>query len=365
MITVTKSFIPDVGDFNRYLEEVFASGQLTNNGPLVRQLEARLQSYLGVDHLILVGNGTLALQVALKALKVQGEVITTPFSFVATSSVLVWDNLNPVYCDISSESLNLDCDKLEKLISDRTGALMPVHVFGNPCDVERLEAISAKYSVPIIYDASHAFGVLYKGESLLQHGRISTLSFHATKLFHTIEGGAIITSDDSLAAEIRRMINFSITGPEQVDGVGINAKMSEVHAAMGLCQLDNDNVIYGSRAHVLERYSREIKLPHLRQQIMKGASRVMSYAPIILESEEVVTRLVDFLAADRIYCRRYFSPSLDILFSPNIPQHISRDIASRIVCLPLFSSMTDQEVTTVIKAVNNFSETQVPTNVVS
>lgn len=205
MITVTKSYLPNKAKYQAYVDRIFENGWLTNNGSLLQELESRLKNYLGVKHLILVANGSLALQVAYKALELKGEVITTPFSFAATTSTLAWEGLTPVFADIDANTFNIDPKLIEAQITPNTSAIVPVHVFGNPCEVEAIQAIAAKHQLKVIYDAAHAFGVNYKDQSVLNYGDISTLSFHATKLFHTIEGGAVITNDDALAKRIRLM----------------------------------------------------------------------------------------------------------------------------------------------------------------
>ena len=226
MIPVTKPYLPNKAKYQAYVDKIYESGWLTNNGSLVRELEERLTHYLGVKNLILVANGSLALQVAYKALNLSGEVITTPFSFVATTNTLLWEGLTPVFADNNPRTFNIDPQQIEAQITPKTSALLPVHVFGNPCEVEAIQAIADKHQLKVIYDAAHAFGSEYKNQSVLNYGDISTLSFHATKLFHTIEGGAVITNDDELAKKIRLLINFGITGPSSIEGLGTNAKMN-------------------------------------------------------------------------------------------------------------------------------------------
>ena len=238
MIPVTKAYLPDRKKLTQYIDQIYENGWLTNNGPLLQKLENRLASYLGVKNLILVANGSLALQLAYKALDLRGEVVTTPFSFAATTSTLAWEGLEPKFADIDKRSFNIDPKNIEKIITDKTTAIVPVHVFGNPCEVELISDLAKKYNLKVVYDAAHAFGVTYKGQSVLKYGDISTLSFHATKIFHTIEGGAVITENDEIAKKIRSLINFGITGPDKIEGIGTNAKMNEFEAAMGHCVLD-------------------------------------------------------------------------------------------------------------------------------
>ena len=226
MIPVTKSYLPNKENYKSYIDIIYENGWLTNRGELVRELERRLQAYLGVKNIILVANGSLALQIAYKALDLKGEVITTPFSFIATANTIAWEGLLPVFADIDPHSFNVDPKQIKDKITDKTSAIIPVHVFGNPCDIEGIQTIAYKHQLKVIYDAAHAFDVQYKGKSVLNYGDVSTLSFHATKLFHTIEGGAIITNDNELSKKIRLLINFGITGPTSIESLGINAKMN-------------------------------------------------------------------------------------------------------------------------------------------
>ncbi|MBE0421182.1 DegT/DnrJ/EryC1/StrS family aminotransferase [Pseudoalteromonas nigrifaciens] len=248
MIPVTKSYLPNKKKYKTYIDRIYDSGWLTNNGSLLKELEQRLKEYLGVKHIILVANGSLALQLAYKSLELKGEVITTPFSFAATTSTLVWEGLKPIFADIDPNSFNIDTNLIEKNITPETSAIVPVHVFGNPCNVEKIQEIAQKHNLKVIYDAAHAFGTEYKGQSVLNYGDISTLSFHATKLFHTIEGGAVITNDDELAQKIRLLMNFGIVSPVKVNSLGTNAKMNEFEAAMGLCVLDEIDLVKSERA---------------------------------------------------------------------------------------------------------------------
>ncbi|WP_321324726.1 DegT/DnrJ/EryC1/StrS family aminotransferase [Thiomicrorhabdus sp.] len=354
MIPVTKPYLPNKEKYKAYIDEVFESGWLTNNGPLLQKLEQRLAEYLGVKNLILVANGSFALQLAYKALDLKGEVITTPFSFVATTSTLAWEGLKPVFADINQESFNLDPANIEALINDNTCAIVPVHVFGNPCEVEVIQSIADKHNLKVIYDAAHAFGTEYKGQSVLNYGDISTVSFHATKLFHTIEGGAVITNDDEMAKKIRLLINFGITSPTTIDFVGTNAKMNEFEAAMGLSVLDEIDVIKQQRRNVWQNYSE--KLPGLVafQKWSKNSNNNYAYAPVLFESEDQLLEAEAALKEHEIISRRYFYPSLDALEYLGADQvcNVSRDIASRILCLPMYPGLAQSatvKVTNIIK----------------
>jgi len=347
MINVTKTYLPDKEKYKRYVDQIFTSGHVTNKGPLVRQLESRLAEYLGVKNLILVANGTVALEIAYRTLGIKGFALTTPFSFVATTSSLVTNNVLPIFVDIDPDTLNIDPENLERLITPNTSAIVPVHVFGNACEVEAIEAIASKHDLKVIYDAAHAFNVQYKGESILNYGDISTLSFHATKLFHSIEGGALIINDDTLVEKARYLINFGIQNAESIPELGTNAKMNEFEAAMGLCVLDEIETIRENRRNVYEIYVKELSGSVQIQQPNPDATRNHSYFPIILESEEQLKKVQAALNGEDIFPRRYFYPSLDTLGYIEPKQHcpVSRDISTRILCLPMYGdlSLNDQK----------------------
>lgn len=341
MIPVTKAYLPNKEKYQSYVDRIFQSGWLTNNGSLLQELERRLADYLGVKNIILVANGSFALQLAYKALALEGEVITTPFSFAATTSTLAWEGLTPVFADINSETFNIDSAQIEAQITSKTSAIVPVHVFGNPCDVEAIQAIADKHKLKVVYDAAHAFGSEYKDQSVLNFGDISTLSFHSTKLFHTIEGGAVITNDDELAKKIRLMINFGISSPTSIELVGTNAKMNEFEAAMGLCVLDEIDIIKQQREDIWQTYSTELSDIFEMQQWNKHGKNNSAYAPILFKNEEQLLRIEAKLKENDILPRRYFYPSLDTLSYLDSKQACknSRDIASRILCLPIYPKL--------------------------
>lgn len=352
MIPVTKPYLPNKEKYQSYVDRIFASGWLTNNGVFLQELEQRLAEYLGVKNIILVANGSLALQLAYKALELKGEVITTPFSFVATTNTLAWEGLTPIFTDIDPSSFNIDPAQIEAHITPNTSAIVPVHVFGNPCDVEAIQAIADKNNLKVIYDAAHAFGSEYKGQSVLNYGDISTLSFHATKLFHTIEGGAVITNDDKLAKKIRLMINFGITTPTTIDSVGTNAKMNEFEAAMGLCVLDEIETIKQQRANIWQIYTQEIADKFQFQHWNKYGKNNHAYAPILFDSEEQLLKIEAQLKEHDITPRRYFYPSLDTLDyleTKQVCEH-SRNIAGRILCVPIFPELEKEDQNKVISA---------------
>jgi dTDP-4-amino-4,6-dideoxygalactose transaminase len=346
MINVTKSYLPSQEEYNEYLKGIWQRVHLTNHGPLVVELEEKLKEFLGVKHLFFLNNGTIALQIAIKALDLQGEIITTPFSYVATTSCIVWENCKPVFADIHPETYCLNPSEIEKKITENTVAIMATHVYGNPCNLEAIEKIAKKYRIKVIYDAAHAFGVKYKDTSVLNYGDISTLSFHATKLFHTIEGGAIVTNDDNLAHKISYMRNFGHNGSEDFWGVGINGKTSEFNAAMGLCILPKVNEIIAKRRLLSEKYDKMLtNLGLVKPLIDSKVFYTYSYYPIIFKSEKDLLNVKKILNASNIYPRRYFYPSLNTLnYVDNDKMPISEDISTRVLCLPLYYDLKEVEV---------------------
>jgi len=361
VIPVTKPYLPDRKSLDDYLDGIYERQWLTNNGQLVQMLTERLETYLGVENLLLVGNGTLALQIAYRALGVSErsaheviESITTPFTFVATASSLKWEGVDPVFTDIDRNSWCLDADGIEAAISKRTRAITPVHVFGNACEVERIEEIADRNGLKVVYDAAHAFGVNYKGKSLLRWGDAATLSFHATKVFHTIEGGAIIFRRKEDLVRAKNMINFGITGPEKIEGLGINAKMNEVQAAMGLCVLDEMEKNDGDRKAVWDSYQECLNPQIQRQQRKPFITNNYGYYPVALRHEDMALTVLSELRQEGVGARRYFYPSLDTLpeFGVQGSMDKSRDIASRIICLPIFSGLDRNSVELISAIVN-------------
>ena len=341
MINVTKSYLPNIEKYKSYIDEIYKTAWLTNQGPLVQKLEKRLAQYLGVKNIVLVSNGTIALEIAYRALDLKGEVITTPFSFVATTSSLVTNKLIPIFVDINEKTFNLNPKNIEKKITSRTSAILPVHVFGNACEVEEIKKIANKHNLKVIYDAAHAFDVKYKDKSLLSYGDISTLSFHATKLFHTIEGGALIINDDSLLEKVRYLINFGIKNQEEIPHLGTNAKMNEFEAAMGLCILDDIEDIKTNRKKVVENYKIGLESLVTFQEQNNQATENYSYFPILFKNEEDLSKVQKSLNKENIFPRRYFYPSLDTLeyIEPKQECKISRAISKRVLCLPLYAEL--------------------------
>ncbi len=338
MIPVTKPFLPPKEEYQRYLDEIWSRNWLTNNGPLLNEFELNLKSTLGLKHLLYVSSGTMALQLAIKALTLKGEVITTPFSFVATTSSIVWEGCKPVFVDIDPDTLNIDPAKIENAITPDTSAILATHVFGNPCDVEAISEIADRHGLKVIYDAAHCFGTMYKGRSILEYGDISIISFHATKVFHTIEGGAVVTKDPDLLKKVSRMRNFGHDGPENFNGIGINGKNSEFHAAMGLCNLKYAQNLLQDRNNQYLNYVRLLMgLDVTLQKSIPGATTNYSYFPIIFQSEQILLEMKKALEASGFHPRRYFYPSLselDYVESSSVPT--SKKISSRVLCLPMY-----------------------------
>ncbi len=346
MMNVTKTYLPPIEDYVAYLQKIWSSGWVTNYGPLVEELEQKLKTYFGVKHLFFVGNGTIALQLAIKALSLKGEIITTPFSYVATTSSIVWEEKKAVFADIDPVSLCIDPQKIRQKINADTSAILATHIYGHPCDVEAINAISVEFGIPVIYDAAHAFGVRYKGASLLSYGDISTLSLHATKLFHTVEGGAVITENDELAEKISYMMNFGHDGPEKFFGLGINGKNSEFHAAMGLCLLPEMKRIIAQRKERVHQYDSLLKdLPLNKPSVQNDVEYNYGYYPVIFPTETKLLEIRALLNAENIFPRRYFYPSLNTLNYTNqekMPE--AENISCRVLCLPLFYGMTSAEI---------------------
>jgi dTDP-4-amino-4,6-dideoxygalactose transaminase len=361
-IYVTQPFLPPLEEFLPYLEQIWESKWLTNSGPFHQELEKKLADYLGVEHLALFVNGTLALVTALQTLRITGEVITTPFSFVATAHSLLWNGIKPVFVDIQPETFNLDPEKIEAAITPHTTAIMPVHVYGRPCDVEKIQKIADIYGLKVIYDAAHAFGVNYKGESLLKHGDLSILSFHATKVFNTFEGGAIICPDAKTKKRIDDLKNFGFADEVTVVAPGINGKMNEVQAAFGLLQLKHIDKAIARRREIDAQYREQlssvtgISCPPLPADTTYN----YSYFPIMVEKEYSLTReeLYEKLRQHNIYARRYFYPLISAFpmyrgfpssSHSNLP--IAGKVADQVLCLPIYPALKSEDQQHVIEII--------------
>lgn len=354
-IYVTQPALPPLEDFIPYLEKIWDTKVLTNQGPFHQELEQALCDYLGVEHLALCANGSIALLTALQTLRITGEVITTPYSFVSTSHSLLWNNLKPVFVDIDPVTLNLDPARVEEAITPQTTAIMPVHCYGTPCDVEGLQRIADIYGLKVIYDAAHAFGVQYKGESLLKHGDLSVLSLHATKVFNTFEGGAIVCPDAITKKRIGYLKNFGFADEVTVTASGINGKMSEFNAALGLLQLKHiDNLL--ERRRTIERMYRDrlngIDGIHMLD-VPEHTHGNSAYFPIFVQAAYTLSRdaLYELLKAHNVYSRRYFFPLISSMpmyrgmpsAAPNnLP--VANKAANEVLCLPIFPDLPDDDV---------------------
>jgi dTDP-4-amino-4,6-dideoxygalactose transaminase len=352
-IYVTQPSLPDLKDFIPYLEEIWDNKILTNNGPMHKQLEKELADFLGVPFISLFANGTLALVTALQALRITGEVITTPYSFVATTHSLWWNNIKPVFADIEPKFGNIDPDKIEAAITPKTTAIMPVHVYGNPCHVEQIQKIADIYGLKLIYDAAHAFGVKYKGGSILNYGDLSILSFHATKVFNTFEGGAIISHDSATKQRIDYLKNFGFAGETTIMAPGINSKMNEVQAAMGLLQLKSFEESIEKRKTVADTYRELLKEVQGITILPEPEDTISNYAyfPIFVNEKEYGMsrdQLYEKLKQNNIYGRRYFYPlisefsmykGLESAAANNLP--IAHKIANEVICLPIYSELSE------------------------
>jgi len=347
MIPVTKPFLPPKENYVKFLDGIWSRNWLTNMGPLASQLEIELKNFLKINHLLFVTNGTVALQIAIKALELKGEIITTPFSFIATTSTVVWEGCTPVFVDIDKESLNIDPDKIEEAITENTSAILATHVYGNPCDVEKIEKIAHKHNLKVIYDAAHAFGVEVNGKSIFEFGDISTCSLHATKLYHSTEGGLIMTKNPDLLKKMASMRNFGISGFDSFSELGINGKNSELHAAMGLANLEFIENIISTRQNLVQHYNNKLK--NVKAFIPKWHSQSANngaYYPIIFETEELMLKCKKELELFQIGTRRYFYPSLAsaLPYLNPVSMPITDDISKKVLCLPLYHTLSVEEI---------------------
>ncbi|MFM0386517.1 DegT/DnrJ/EryC1/StrS family aminotransferase [Paraburkholderia dipogonis] len=361
-VPVTQPFLPPLDEFRPYLDEIWRRKWVTNNGVFHKQLEEQLCEYLGVEHLSLFANGTLALITALQAMKITGEVITTPFSFVATTHALHWNGIKPVFADIDPVSMNLDPEKIEAAITPQTTAILPVHVYANPCDVERIETLADTYGLRVIYDAAHAFGVRIRDRSILEYGDMSVLSFHGTKVFNTFEGGAIICRDAKTKRRIDNLKNFGFVDETTVVAPGINGKMNEVQAAFGLLQLKYMDHVNTERARIDTRYRQAFR--NVRglalHEVPEHCTRNYAYFPLLVTSEFPVSRddLYEELRAHQIAARRYFYPlisefpmyrGLPSSGECNLP--VASALSRQVLCLPIFPDLEESAQEQIIEIV--------------
>lgn len=356
MITVTKTFLPPIEEYNKQVQRAWDNQWLTNRGELVLELEEELKEYLDVSNIIVTNNGTVPLQIALKLLGKGGEIITTPFSYVATTAAIVWENCKPVFVDIDPEYLTIDETKIEAAITPKTTAILATHVFGNPCNVEAIEIIAKKYNLKVIYDAAHAFGVSYNGNSVFDYGDVSTCSFHATKLFHTGEGGAMFAKDSDLHHKLFYSHNFGHKGSLEFYGLGINGKISELNAALGLSVLPYMRTILLERKKVVDYYEASLDFSKIKIiKIRENTQWNYSYYPIIFKSEDELLNVENELVKNKIIPRRYFFPSLNTIeyTKGNNSMPISESIAKRILCLPLYVGLKSSDLDRIIMIINS------------
>lgn len=354
VINVTKTFLPDYQLYSSYLKRAWDAVWLTNRGELTLELEAKIKEKYSINQIIITNNGTIPIQIALKLLGNQGEIITTPFSYVATTSAIIWENCKPVFVDIHPELLTIDETKIEVAITPKTTAILATHVFGNPCHVEAIEKIAKKHNLFIIYDAAHCFGVTYKGNSIFNYGDVSTCSFHATKIFHSGEGGAMFCNDDKLFHKLYYSHNFGHNGPVDFHGLGINAKISELQSAMGLAVFDNLEHIFEERRKVVEFYLKNLNFDKVTtMKIRENTEWNYSYFPVIFQSEDELLKAQKRLNEAEIFPRRYFYPSLNTIdFVNGASMPISESIASRILCLPLYVGLTEDELKLIVNLIH-------------
>ena len=355
MINVTQTFLPPQEEYTAILKKAWDAKWITNRGQLLVELEEKLTNYLDVPFLTLTTNGTLPIQITIKALGLTGEIITTPFSYVATTSSIVWENCKPIFVDIAPEYLSIDESKIEAAITSKTSAILATHVFGNPCNIEAIEKIAIKHNLKVIYDAAHCFGVKYKGKSVFNYGDVSTCSFHATKIFHTGEGGCWVSRNQEIQSKLFYHHNFGHNGPEKFHGLGINAKMSELQAAMGLAVLPYMDEILEGRKIVVDYYDNNLDFSKLEKiKIREGTSWNYSYYPIIFKTEEALLKCQKGLKDSQIFPRRYFYPSLNTLnYVNNKAMPISEDITTRVLCLPLYKGLCEEECMLIVNLINS------------
>lgn len=356
MINVTKTYLPPFEEYSRHLKKIWKRGWITNNGEFARELEERLNEYFGVKHLFFVSNGTMALQLAIRALDLSGEIITTPFSYVATTTAILWEHCTPVFADIDRDSWCINPSLIEPLITRKTQAILATHVYGLPCNIEAIMKIAKRHKLKVIFDSAHAFGTVYRNRQLGSYGDVSTLSFHATKLFHTVEGGAVITDDDKVAKKISLYRSFGHVYDDYFS-VGINAKNSEFHAAMGLCVLDKTGeFIKKTKAHSLY-YDTLLPWNKLAKPSIPATTKYnYSYYPVLFESEKTMMKVKRALEENDIFPRRYFYPALNKL--PYIKAArcpVAEDYASRVLCLPLYADLLQKEIKKIAGIVSRVS----------
>lgn len=354
-INVTKAFLPPIEEYQAYVEQIWRNGWLTNDGPLLKELESRLRSTLENERVLFVGNGTVALQLAIKALKLSGEIITTPFSYCATTTSILWENCKPVFTDINEHDFNLNPALIEAAITSKTTAILATHVYGRPCDVEQIGKIAKKHNLKVIYDGAHTFGTKLNGTPVLNFGDISTCSFHATKVFHTTEGGCITCNNDELLTALAQSRSFGHVD-DNYYRVGINGKNSEFHAAMGLSNLPHLKTIISNRKKTSELYNKGLNWKKLSKPFTKFDNFEYNYAyyPVVFNNEAAITAVIKELNAANIFPRRYFYPALNRLpyLAESQPCPVSEQVAQNVLSLPLSHDTSEETVERVVKIIN-------------
>jgi len=360
-IYITKPFLPPLDEYVKYLEKIWTSKHLTNNGPFHQQFEKELANYLGVKYVSLFNNATTGLLIAIKALELKGEIITTPYSFVATAHSIMWNGLTPVFVDINPSTCNIDPDKIENAITSKTSAILPVHIYGNPCDTKKIKDITDKHGLSVIYDAAHAFGVKQNNKPILNEGDLSILSFHATKVFNTFEGGAIISSTSEMKKKIDDLKNFGFQGETVVEGIGINGKMNEIQAAMGLLQLKYIDEAIEKRKIITEIYRKGLKnvLGICFLDDIEGVSHNYSYFPVFLQEKKYGKsrdEVYEELKNHNIFSRKYFYPLISQLtVYQNLPSTAKKNLpvaeqkSKEVLCLPIYPDLNNRDVERIIE----------------
>jgi len=344
-INVTKTFLPNQSEYQKILRRSWDNNWITNRGELVLELEQKIKSKYTISNILATTNGTLPLQIAIKCLQLKGEIITTPFSYIATTSSIIWEGCQPVFVDINEDTFNIEASKIESAITPKTSAIIATHVFGNPCNIDAITTIAKKYNLKVIYDAAHCFGVSYKEQSIFEYGDVSTCSFHATKIFHTGEGGALFAKDKELFNKLFYHHNFGHRGPLNFHGLGVNAKISELQAAMGLAIFPYLESIFKSRATLYNLYKKELANTVKFQEIESHCNYNYAYMPIVFKTEHQLLQVMEVLNSHNIFPRRYFNPSLNTIdYVHGAIMPISEAISSRILCLPLYFDLGEDQV---------------------
>lgn len=358
MIRISKPELPPIQDYVMHLEGIWGRSQVSNNGPLVCELEKELSKLFNIEHVVLVSSGTMALQLTIRAFELKNEVITTPFSYIATTNAILWEGCKPVFGDIEVQSLNLNPTYVEQLINNNTSGIITTHIFGSPCSVDEFSSIAKIKNIPLIFDACQAFGSEYKSQPIFKFGDASVLSLHATKLFHTIEGGAVLTSNSEIATKIRSLRNFGQNKQGEFKSIGINAKMSELHAAIGLSQLSGIEKNIQSRLAISNRYLNELSvIQSLSFQTIHSQTTRFNHAyfPIVIKDESTTNKLIDRAMSEGIEFRKYVSPSLSSLpfLSESYDTPIADDLAKRTICIPIYPSLSEDQQGLIIQVIKS------------